>query len=622
MARYQGGDIPLAVPSAPRIIRFGVFAVDLQAGELHKNGVKVRLQEQPFQILSLLLEHPGRVVTREEIQQQLWPEGTFVDFEHSLNAAVKRLREALGDSADNPQFVETVPRRGYRFIYSVEGAQARRRPWVWALALAALPALLTLLLALNVGHLRDRLLGRPLPREITSIAVLPCENLSGDPQQEYFAAGIHEALITDLAKLSGLKKVIARTSMTRYQGTDKPLPEIADELGVDAVITCSVLREGDRVRITVQLINAHTEEHLWAERYERDLRDVLSLQNEIVSSIARQIEVALAPAEATRLAEARQVDPEAYEAFLKGRFHALKYSPEDFNTALQYFQLATEKDPNYARAYTGIAFVWGLLGHFWMPGREAWPKQKAAALKAIGLDDTLAEAHEALAQHFWVERDWSAAQREFERAIELDPRCTDWRQAYYYFLAVRNRLEEAVAEIHRCLDSDPLNPRYHSDLAWMYLFRRRYGDAIAQFQKVLKTEPNWWDAHQGLWQAFHMKGMYDEAFTEAKNFYAALGDSRVVAVLESGQAEGGYREAMRRAAVTLAARSEQTYVKPWSIASVYAYAGDKDRALEWLEKAYQEGASYLVFLRLDPLYDPLRSDPRFQDLVRRMDFPE
>jgi TolB-like protein/DNA-binding winged helix-turn-helix (wHTH) protein len=609
-------------PRLPPVVRFGVFELDPTAGELRKSGVKVKLQEQPFQILSLLLERPGQVVTREEIQQKLWPDGTFVDFDHSLNAAVKRLREALGDSADNPQFVETIPRRGYRFIYPVKDQETKRRAWAWAMALAGLPALLALLLVLNVGHLRDHLLGRPLPGEITSIAVLPLENLSGDPEQEYFAAGIHETLITDLAKLSGLKKVIARTSMMRYQGTDKPLPEIADELGVDAVITGSVLREGDRVRITAQLINAHTEEHLWAERYERDQRDVLSLQNEIVSSIARQIEVALTPAEATRLAEARRVNPEAYEAYLKGRFHALKHSPQDLDTALEYFQLAASKDPSYAPAYAGIAYVWGLRGHFWMPGREAWPKQKAAALKAIELDDTLAEAHEALAQHFFVERDWLAGQGEFERAIELNPRCTDWRQVYYHFLAARNHLEEAVAEIHRCLESDPLNPRYHSDLAWMLLWSRRYNDAIAKFQKALKAEPNLWDAHQGLWEAFHYKGMYEEAFAEAKNYYAELGDSRVVAALELGHTEGGYREAMRRAAVTLAARSKQTYVEPVSIAYSYVFAGEKDSALDWLEKAYQEHASELSFLRVVPLLDPLRDEPRFQDLLRRLDFPE
>jgi DNA-binding winged helix-turn-helix (wHTH) protein len=232
-------------PRLPPVVRFGVFELDPTAGELRKSGVKVKLQEQPFQILSLLLERPGQVVTREEIQQKLWPDGTFVDFDHSLNAAVKRLREALGDSADNPQFVETIPRRGYRFIYPVKDQETKRRAWAWAMALAGLPALLALLLVLNVGHLRDHLLGRPLPGEITSIAVLPLENLSGDPEQEYFAAGIHETLITDLAKLSGLKTVIARTSMMRYQGTDKPLPEIADELGVDAVITGSVLREGE-----------------------------------------------------------------------------------------------------------------------------------------------------------------------------------------------------------------------------------------------------------------------------------------------------------------------------------------------------------------------------------------
>ncbi len=284
---------------SPRIVRFGVFEVDLRAGELRRSGVKIKLQEQPFQILSLLLGRPGEVVTREEIQKKLWPADTFVDFEHSLNAAVKRLREALGDSADTPRFVETIPRRGYRFIYPVERpGWASRIRQLRIVALAAV-ALLAVLIGLNVGGLRDRLLGGAGRGQITSIAVLPLENLSGDPEQEYFVDGMTETLITELSKISALT-VISRQSVMQFKDTDEPLPEIARELNVDAVVEGSALHIGERVRITVQLIEAASDRNLWAENYDRELRDVLALHSEVARAIAQEIRIALTPEEESR----------------------------------------------------------------------------------------------------------------------------------------------------------------------------------------------------------------------------------------------------------------------------------------------------------------------------------
>ena len=342
-----------ATPTA-RVVRFGTFEADLRAGELRKNGLKIKLQEQPFQILAMLLERPGEVVTREELQKRLWSGDTFVDFDHSLSASVNKLRDALGDSADNPRFVETLPRRGYRFVYPVEGlkvsspsqevaveasATPKRRArqvhfWIAGFALLGMVAVLA---GLNVGGWWDRFLGGPASGEIRSLAVLPLENLSDDPEQEYFVDGMTEALIADLGKIGALR-VISRRSVMRYKGSNKPLPEIAGELNVDAIVEGSVLRAGDQVRITAQLVNAFLEQYLWADSYQRDLRDVLSLQSEVARAIAEEIKVAVTPQEQTRLASARPVNPEAHEFYLKGRYHLNKWTKEGWEKAIEYFQ--------------------------------------------------------------------------------------------------------------------------------------------------------------------------------------------------------------------------------------------------------------------------------------------
>ena len=441
------------LPSARQVIRFGVFEVDLQAGDLRKSGVKVKLQEKPFQVLAMLLERPGEVITREELQQRLWPD-VNVDFEHSLSTAIKKLRDALDDSADTPRYIETKPGRGYRFIAPVEGMERRAWPRIQAFSLALVAAviLVAVLVGLNLGGLRDKLLGSPAPGEITSIAVLPLKNLSGDTEQEYFVDGMTEALITELSKIGALK-VISRTSAMRYKETDKSLPEIARELNVDAVVEGPALHIGERVRITVQLIEAASDRNLWADNYDRELSDVLAMHSEVAQAIAREIKIAVTPGEETRLASARAVNPEAYAAYLKGRFHWYKNTPEDVDTAMKYFQLAINKDPNYALAYTGIAYVWGSRVHFgFVRPRDTFPG-KAAALKALELDDTLSEAHEVFANDkFFSDWDWSAAEREYKRAIELNPNNPDARAFYSLFLTSMGRPQEALAEIQRCVE--------------------------------------------------------------------------------------------------------------------------------------------------------------------------
>jgi len=372
--------------------------------------------------------------------------------------------------------------------------------------------------------------------------------------------------------------------------------------------------------MTLSLIHALTDTHLWAESYERDLQDVLLLQSEVAQAIARAIQIAVTPEEATRLASARPVNPEAY---LKGRFHWYKLSREHFDTALEYFQLALKKEPNYAPAYVGIADTWHCRGDSGViRPREAWPKGKTAALKALELDDTLAEVHITLGNFsFCYEWDWAAAATELQRAIQLNPNSADAHLMYADFLISMRRLDQAMAESKRALELDPLNPFMQCFFGWHLVYLRRYDDAIAQFRRTLRAEPNFSSAHLGLWGAFYQKRMYEEAVAEAKEFFVVLADSEAPEALARGYAEGGYQRAMSLAADKLAARSKLSHVPAVRIARIWAHAGEADRALEWLEKAYEEREPPLVHLNVGWDWDALRSDPRFQDLLRRMNFP-
>lgn len=467
---------------------------------------------------------------------------------------------------------------------------------------------------------------RPRRKVIRAIAVLPLENLSRDPEQEYFAEGMTEQLITDLSKIGALK-VISRTSSMRYKGTNKSLPEIAEELKVDAVVEGSVLRAGDRVRISAQLIRAATDTHLWAESYERDAQDVLVLQSEVARAIARQIEVVVTPEEAGRLAGARRVNPEAHEAYLKGCFHWYRLTPQDLERSMQFFQLALQKDPDYALAHVGMARFWGgcaAVGA--QPPRDVWPKAKVEAAKAIELDESLAEAHDILAWVLtWFEYDWSAAEKKFQRGLELNPNYAHGHLFYGLFLNSMRRWEEAKSQTERALELDPQNFFFWWILGFELLCRRQYDEAITQIRKSLAMEPNFLTAHWGLWSAFQAKQMYEEALPEAKGFLSlfAQGVPEATEALASGYAEAGYPEAMRRAAEKLAERSGGgMYIDPYVIAGLFTSAGEKDRALEWLEKAYQDRAIQMVYLNVHPAWDKVRAHPRFQNLLRKMNFPQ
>lgn len=498
--------------------------------------------------------------------------------------------------------------------------------WSWAKYLrrgiGVCAAVVLLLIALNFHGWRGQLLNKgEVPYQIESLAVLPLTNLSGDPQQEYFADGMTEELITNLAKIGALK-VISRTSVMQYKGTRKPAAQIAKELNVDALIEGSVLREAGQVRITAQLIQPANGQSLWAESYQRELRGVLALQSEMAGVIAAKVRAALTPAERTRLASARMVSPEAYEDYLKGMQHWYKLTPQDLNTALEYFELALKKDPNSARAYTGISLVWiGRQQMGYTAPREAGPKAQVAGLKALALDDALAEAHYALAMvRTWSEWDWADGEREFKHAIELNPNYPDARANYSHLLMITRRPQEGITQIRRALELDPLNAFYQAFYGVDLVIAGRYDEAIAQFHKALATSPKLPFAHWMLSGTFFKKGLYEESLTEVRAYYT--GDREIEEALTQGYAQSGYRAALRQAADTLAARAPKAYVLPADVAMLYVWAGEEAKALEWLETGFAARDPNIPYIGVDPTFDALRKAPRFQALLRRMGLPQ
>ena len=453
-----------------------------------------------------------------------------------------------------------------------------------------------------------------------SIAVLPIENLTGDPGKEYFVDGATDELIGQLAQIGSLR-VISRTSVMKYKALKKPVPEIARELKVKAIVAGTVHRVGDRVRIRVELIDALPEErNIWTQTYDRPMTDVLVMYSEMARSIAGRMQVKLAPQEETRLAAARQVNPEAYEAYLQGQFHWYKLTRPDLDSALQYFELALTKDPGYAQAYAGIAGVWvGRQQQGFVPTSEAAPKAKAAVAKALELDSMLAEVHDTMAGiKTWTDWDWEGGEAEYRRAIELNPNLPGPRTGLSHLLSVLKRPEEAMTQIQRALELDPLNPLFRDFYAMDLMYAHRYDDAIAVIRDTLKASPNDPVALSTLRSAYHMKQMYPEALDAWKASYAARGDQAAEDALARGFKEGGYPMALQRAAETLAARARTAYVPAWQIGTLYTRAGKKDAALEWLEKAYRAHDPNMPYISVDPIFDDLRDDPRFKDLLHRM----
>jgi len=456
-----------------------------------------------------------------------------------------------------------------------------------------------------------------------SIALLPLVSITDNAEQDWFTEGMTDALLTDLAKISGLR-VIARSSVMRYKGTNKPVREIAEELGVDYLVDGSVLKMGDEINILARLIDAPKDEYIWAEDYKRAFSDILSLQAEIAQTIAKKIQVQLTPEEQTRLTTVSTVNIEAHEYYLKGQFHWYKLTPQDLETALLYFELALEKDPNYALAHAGVALVWG--GQMQMgfkPHSEAGPKTMQALEKAMELDSTLVEVHRTLAVgKTWWEWDWQGAEKAFQKAIALNPNNPDSRLSFSHLLHYLERPEEATVQIERALELDPLNSLFQAFYGMHLNYLHRYDDAIDHLNNALKTDPNHPVVHSTLKTAYHLKGMYEEALEEWKFFYAVRGDREAHETLVHSYSENGYLGAMLSLAEMMVERSRTTFVSPWQIGTLYTRAGKNDEALDWLEKAFEEHSANVPYLKVDPIFDHLRSEPRFKDLISRLNFPK
>ena len=654
--------------TTPNLVRFGLFEVDLATNELRKQGRRIKLQEQPCRILAILLDDIGKVVTREELSKRLWPDGTFVDFDHSLNTAIMRLREALGDSSDNPRFIETLPRHGYRFIASVEEVIApqpvkpqtaaegalqpasapaaaavtslvadrslpmdvpqRRRHFSAARSSFFLGAAVTAVLLLTVGftlrHFLNRTASASPVKQINSVVVLPFENLSGDNDQQYFTDGMTDELIAHLAKIRSLR-VISRTSAMGYKGTRKTLSEIARDLDVDAVVEGTVLRSGNRVRITAELVQVSTDRHLWAETYESALGDVLGLQSQVASAIVNEIRINLSPEDQQRLSATHNVSTEGYEDYLKGRYYWNKRSEEGLNKAISYFQLATEKDPDYALAYAGLADCYSIIGSAIVgsvPSQEVAPKAEAAARKALELDPALAEAHTSLATvRFNYDWDWPGAAGEFQRSIQLNPSYATAYQRYSLYLMAMGRTSDSLTQMNHARDLDPLSISMNFSLGWRQYMARRYDQAIEQLHNTLDLDPNFALPHLVLGQAYEQKGAYPQAIAEMKKAATTSNTSPMVSG-SLGHVYGisGDRAEAERILQQLLQQAKTQYVSPFYIALVYVGLRENDKAIDWLEAGFKDRSNAIIFLKVDPELDPLRSLPRFQSLLRRMAF--
>jgi TolB-like protein/DNA-binding winged helix-turn-helix (wHTH) protein/Flp pilus assembly protein TadD len=631
-----------APPPAPSVLRFDTFELDPRAGELRKLGTKLRLQGQPLQLLAILLQGAGHLVTREELSKQLWPAGTFVDFDHSLHNAVGRIREVLGDSAETPRYIETLPRRGYRFIGRVEEIQVPSIPagsngkTAEAAAVAtptkrrAALVLLTLGSCCAIGLAAWSAWQHFYPRSavppIRSIAVLPMQNLSGDAAQEFFADGMTDELITDLAKIGALR-VISRTSVMRYKGTKKSLPEIARELNVDGIVEGSVIRSGQRVRITAQLLQAPKDQHLWADTYDRDLGDVLRLQSEVAQAIAQQVRAQVTPQQQARLRSARPVNPEAYDAYLRGRFSLTNEftNPRQLKAAQAYFQESIQKDPGFALAYAGLADSYAYLAIFGHLSPEfAQRSAKEALRKASELDDTIGEIHDTLGMLSWRDDwDWNTADREFNQAIALSPSYSCAHEDRAIFLGLMGRRDEALAEVATSSELDHSSSFALAESAVYYLLRD-YQGLIEAGRRGVVSAPDEWLEHYYLGTGYEATGKRLEAIAEyQKALEMSGGEQDPAAALSHAYAATGRRAEAESILRDLQRKSKTVEVSPYFFAATYAGLGEKDRAFDFLEKAYQQRNADLVWsLRTDLRLDNLRSDPRYQDLVRRVGYTQ
>ena len=643
---------------ASDVVQFGTFRADFRTGELRRQGVQIKLQGKPLQLLAVFVQHPGELVTRDELRRTLWGDQTFVDFERSLNIAITKLRAALGDSADNPRFVETLPRRGYRFIapltvgteqqtipassgtgeMQAQSSQAKpeappamseagpgaaeqrpvRRPsrrralMIGALSVPAVAA------AVFAGIWVAEQRGTGGPPRVESLAVLPLENLSGDADQEFLADAVTDALITELGKIDAVR-VVSRTSIVRYKGVRKALPDIGRELRVDAVVEGSVVRSGNRIRITAQLVHAASDRHLWAQAFERDMHDVLALYTDVSEAIAKEIHAKI-DRSATGV-RTRAVDPEAWELYSRGRYFWARVSADNLEKAREYFQQAIDKQADFAMAYAGLADAYLLLAYNRvLSPLEAIPRARAAALKALELDDSLADAHTSLAGIACTfDADWSAAERGYRRAFEVNPNHATAHQWWGMTLAGLGRHAEAAAEIRRALEIDPVSLRVGKAAGTILYLARRYAEAIEQYKKTLELDPNYAPALIELGRVYTVLGQKTQALPELER--AAQVSNRSSSSLAAlGYAYGvfGSRDRALNILSELRGRSTHAYVSPEDYAIVYLGLRDDDRVFQELSRAADQRLSSLYTLKTAPEFDPIRTDPRFADLLRRV----
>jgi TolB-like protein/DNA-binding winged helix-turn-helix (wHTH) protein/tetratricopeptide (TPR) repeat protein len=617
---------------SPRLLRFGNFEIDPSNSELRKAGALVKLQAQHFQLLVLLAERAGQAVTREEIRQTLWGDQTFVDFDRSINFSINQIRGALDDDPHTPRYVETLPRRGYRFIAPVtESAvelttvDAAPKPSVVSkpnprtrkrlLLTVAAVALVVIALAVKIGAYR-----RTRDQPIESLAVLPLDNLSRDPEQEFFADGMTDELITDLAKISALR-VVSRTSVMRYKGTTKPVSQVARELNVDAVLEGTVTRDKDRVRITAQLIRAEPEKHLWSEKYEGSVSEVLTLQDAVANAVAHEIQIKVTPQERARLTTPRGVNPEAYEAYLRGQY--LNPTEENLKKMRDYFLQSTDKDPGYAPAWAGLAMTYGMMAPYGvLPPQDSEPRARVAVDRALQLDPDYVTAialRGSVKTEAW---DWTGAERDFKHAIELNPNSAVAHMAYSSFLAQVGRTREAVSEARRERELAVGEYWPNVQLAYRLYLDHQYEQAELESRKLLEWEPGipWTYICQA--SVFLQTGRKQEAVAELRKA-AALPTSGVYEQMYLGHAlavSGAPLEA-RKIVNQMESLRARRYVPASFIAVVYVGLDNRDRAFEWFERACAERSLHSWILP-DPRLDQIRTEPRFKQLVRRMGLPQ
>jgi TolB-like protein/DNA-binding winged helix-turn-helix (wHTH) protein/Tfp pilus assembly protein PilF len=630
------------------VIRFGVFELELKSGELRRDGALVKLQPQPFKVLAFLTAQAGQVVTREEIQRQIWGDETFVDYEQGVNFCIKRIRAALGDDAQAPRFIETLPRRGYRFIAPVERKEwnspvengpaetplvaltpppeavpntaviPTTRTRTWAFSIAAIIAAVALAAGYVVWQGRRNNVIPPTGKII--LAVLPFENLSGDPEQDFFSDGLTEEMITRLGRLQPQRLgVVARASAMTFKKSNKDIAHIGGALGAAYVLEGGVRRQSDRLRITAQLIQVSDQTHLWADVYDRRINDALAIQSEVAERIAQSLAVKLLPG--PRPAKNHVPDPDSYDAYLRGCYLRNKWTREDFEKSVGYFEQAVEKDPDFALAYAALAEALRYLQFFGgARPQDTRAKTKNAALKAVALDETLAEAHAALASaKFWYDWDWRGAEEEFNVALALNPSLAGAHHDYGWLLIARERFDEGLAEVKRAQELDPLSPQSNVDVGWACIRARRYDEAIAQSRRTMELEPNFAEAWGCLMRAYQYNGKFAEAIAEAQRIMTRSGASKEeLDALRKVDGAPGIRIVEQWMLGRMKKAAGRRYVGNYQLATRYAALDEKERALTLLEQAYADRDPMVALLNTDPAYDRLRPEPRFGDLLRRI----